>query len=355
MACCHINETLNITVCASHREYSVVFWSFLFSQSFVTIIANIMLCWLFYANRSLQTKQNLFIVNLSISDLLVGLTVPPCEYCAIQCPISISCQTTCGSILSFNLLASVINLILIAADRYCSIKYPFHYQEVVTKSRILFIIAVAWVLSIFLVCIPFSWLMSLRLTFLQKIEIGQIYSGVMFGVVMFIGFLLLIMYHSIISIVQQKLRAANERCHSLGLKACIVVAVSFFICWIPQSIMELCMQSGHMVPLAFQNGAYFIMLMNPCLNPLCYGYYRRDYRSELQKWVKRRWRDLRHIGLCIIGRPRITRDTWRNKGIRRYDMKGDTHGTQIHEQTMAVMKQNNNNCLMSRPEAITVV
>ena len=149
----------------------------------------------------------------------------------------------------------------------------------------------------------------------------------MFGTVFAVGLVLMLLYYKIISIIKEKLRATNELASSsTGIKACVIVAVSFFVCWIPQSVVELSMQLRKPIPFEFQNAAYFIMLTNPCLNPLCYAYYRRDFRRELRKWFKRRWREMMGIWPCF-NETRIQRGHWKKRStVRRngiYDIEDD--------------------------------
>ena len=57
------------------------FWVFLSIEAGAIILGNVLLCWLFLTQRKLRTKQNFFIISLSVGDLLVGLAIAPCEYC----------------------------------------------------------------------------------------------------------------------------------------------------------------------------------------------------------------------------------------------------------------------------------
>ena len=100
-------------------DHPVTLWVFLSIESIAIVIGNSTLCYLFATNKILQTNQNLFIMSLSASDLLVGLSIAPCEYYRV-CLHDPSCYpfTLCSLTMVFSVIASVTNLLLISFDRY---------------------------------------------------------------------------------------------------------------------------------------------------------------------------------------------------------------------------------------------
>lgn len=277
-------------------EPPIVFWCFLAIEALLIVLGNGMLCWLFISRRKLRTQQNYFVLSLSISDFLVGLTIAPCEYCVLGVNSEL-CSLFCGTVLSFNMLASTINLVLIAADRYYSIMCPFRYQEVVSKTRAKVIIVIGWLTTLVLTLLPLSWAVNDSIHWKKKAEINLRYVVTLFVLVLVIGVLLGMSYYQIVRMVQSKLKEVKEKAtNPAGIKVCILVAISFFICWIPTCITELLIASANRVPVkAVMNTVYFIFLLNPCLDPIMYAYYRRDFRQELAEWRKRRWRGMKKL------------------------------------------------------------
>ena len=105
--------------------------------------------------RRLQTPSNILLACLALTDLIVGVVVQPLhgamtifllqgkgfnEYCGINLAYSVS-----FSVVS---CASLSHLVLISGERYLTIKYSFTHNEVLTKPRIIFSSAIAWIAAI---------------------------------------------------------------------------------------------------------------------------------------------------------------------------------------------------------------
>ena len=301
---------------AKSIEYPVVFWTFLGMESLLIIIGNVMLIWLFCNNRQLRTLQNYFVMSLSVSDMLVGLTVAPCEYCAITRELTSSltvnnCQLFCGSVVSFNMLASTFNLVLIAADRFCSIMRPFLYQELFTKRRAKIIILVAWLWTLCCVCAPLGWQLNSSIEPKLPPKLNLAYGITLFSLVMLLGLVIGIGYLMIVLTIHAKMKEMKGApTNTTGIKVCIMVAISFFLCWIPTAVTELIIVDQKVYPSpAWMNTAYFIMLMNPLLDPLMYAYYRRDFRSHVSKWRQRRWKGIKKLYDRIVLSLSSNKDT----------------------------------------------
>lgn len=275
-----------------HPTIPVPFWIFLSIETVITILGNAMLCWLFCANRKLRTNQNYFIVSLSVSDLLVGLSIVPCEYCRVgranlddkQCPLF------CGSVISFNMIASIINLVLISSDRYFSIKKPYLYIRIFTKRRAILIIAIGWFITIALVCLPILWAFEEVIPSGTGQTLNMVYTGILFSLTILAGLLLASSYYTIVVTIRKKVRETRDQpSNPAGIKVCIISSIIFFISWIPYTAVEIMLQSK----VTFRNmhammdAAYFILILSPCLDPLLYAYYRRDFRSCLVAYYRK--------------------------------------------------------------------
>jgi len=284
-----------------HYVYPVAFWIFLAAECLLIILGNGMLVWLFCNTRQLRTQQNYFVMSLSISDLLVGLTIPPCEYCALvrqtSQMVDENCAMFCGSVFTYNMLASTMNLVLIAADRFFSIMRPFQYQKLLSKTRARILIFVAWFFTFLFVVAPFSWQLNMNMDQSLKAKINLSYVISLFVLVFLIGLLLGLAYFKIVRTIQSKLKEIKGTpSNTTGIKVCILVAISFFLCWIPTCITELIILTRNVFPNpVWMNTAYFILLMNPCLDPIMYAYYRRDFRHEVSQWRQRRWKSAKSL------------------------------------------------------------
>ncbi|CAF1331285.1 unnamed protein product [Adineta steineri] len=114
------------------------------------ICGNILVILSVFTFRPLRTVQNFFIVSLAFSDMLVAITVMPFHivthildrwiFGRIFCQIFVTCDVLlCTS--------SILNLCAIALDRYWAISDPIQYARQRTVRRVLFMIALVWILS----------------------------------------------------------------------------------------------------------------------------------------------------------------------------------------------------------------
>ena len=102
------------------------------------VIGNAVVLWLFYKNQSLRTISNRFLASLCAADFLVGLVIDP-----VWMAIRFFTQPKRADILKqvINLLwihstaATVFNLCCVSVDRFIAIRFPFRYQDIITKKR----------------------------------------------------------------------------------------------------------------------------------------------------------------------------------------------------------------------------
>ena len=126
------------------------------SSGLGAVIGNAVVLWLFYKNQSLRTISNRFLASLCVADFLVGLVIDP-----VWIAIRFFTQPKRAGILKqvINLLwihstaATVFNLCCVSVDRFIAIRFPFRYQDIISKKRCYAVIIMVWLISLFL---PFS-------------------------------------------------------------------------------------------------------------------------------------------------------------------------------------------------------
>ncbi|XP_022091044.1 5-hydroxytryptamine receptor 1D-like [Acanthaster planci] len=125
------------------------------------IFGNIMILIAVIKHRPLQTPPVYLIASLAVADLMVGLVVMPLsltqeltvewKFGAVVCDIWISLDVLCCT-------ASILNLCVIALDRYWAITKPLKYKLKRTSSRMLAMIAIVWIISVMISITPlFGW------------------------------------------------------------------------------------------------------------------------------------------------------------------------------------------------------
>ncbi|NWR42916.1 HRH1 protein, partial [Regulus satrapa] len=125
--------------------------------SLITIVMNILVLCAVRMEKKLQTVGNLYIVSLSVADLIVGAAVMPLSIVDLLSPEWPLGLAACLFWLSMDYVAStasIFNLFILCVDRYRSVRQPLRYLKYRTKMRATLLILGAWLLS-------FTWLIPI--------------------------------------------------------------------------------------------------------------------------------------------------------------------------------------------------
>ncbi|NXO63446.1 HRH1 protein, partial [Phainopepla nitens] len=147
----------NNTTENSSSAPSAVLGVFLGSISLITVVMNILVLCAVKTEKKLQTVGNLYIVSLSIADLIVGAAVMPLNIVDLLSPQWPLGLAACSFWLSMDYVAStasIFNLFILCVDRYRSVQRPLRYLQYRTKMRASLLILGAWLLS-------FCWLVPI--------------------------------------------------------------------------------------------------------------------------------------------------------------------------------------------------
>lgn len=128
---------------------------------FGTIFGNILVLLAVFYNSHLRNTTNLFIVNLAVADLLLGLTVLPFsatleilgywpferQFCEIWAAVDVLLCT-----------ASINTLCVISVDRYIGVTRPLRHSSIMSERKASVVIAFVWLLSLAISLGPlFGW------------------------------------------------------------------------------------------------------------------------------------------------------------------------------------------------------
>ena len=98
---------------------------------------------------SLQTKPNILIFSLALTDILVGLVVQPSfiVYIASKLRMNFSCEALTSYLFTeiFCLGLSILMLCLVSGERYFAVLHPYKYVTFVTKGLLLKTVAGVWI------------------------------------------------------------------------------------------------------------------------------------------------------------------------------------------------------------------
>ena len=219
------------------------------SSGLAAVIGNAVVLWLFYKNQSLRTISNRFLASLCIADFLVGFVIDP-----IWIAIRFFTQPKRAGILKqvINLLwihstaATVFNLCCVSVDRFIAIRFPFRYQDIITKKRCYAVIIMVWLISLFL---PFS-----RILVDNRTNIEQLWFSLTFITFVLPITVVVLCYFSIFkaarkqanSIKRQNLQHSNEMNAPVralqnykAIKTIGFVLGVFIVSWMPSLVVSV--------------------------------------------------------------------------------------------------------------------
>ncbi|KAJ8317615.1 hypothetical protein KUTeg_005519 [Tegillarca granosa] len=123
-----------------------------------TVLGNLLVIAAIFCDRRLRRVGNIFIVNLAISDILVGVLVTPLalfyqlsdywpfglQLCNFWVSVDVICCT-----------ASIVNLCVISYDRYNAIIRPLKYARQRTAKRAFALVVFVWLYAVVIAVPPF--------------------------------------------------------------------------------------------------------------------------------------------------------------------------------------------------------
>ena len=139
------------------KEASIVLSLCFSSSGLAAVTGNAVVLWLFFRNESLRVVSNRFLASLSVADFLVGIVIDPIWItfgCLIQ-PSNVT-QAALNEFMEMlrihTTAATTLNLCCVSVDRFIAIRFPFRYQDILTKKTCHSLIAVVWFTSLLLPC-----------------------------------------------------------------------------------------------------------------------------------------------------------------------------------------------------------
>ena len=123
------------------------------------VTGNVVVLWLFHKHESLRTISNRFLASLSVADAFVGLVIDP-FWIVIICWIQPRGQKNLSMITKMlwiqTTAATTLNSCCVSIDRFIAIRFPFRYQDSLTKRRCFAVIILVWFISLSLPFLMFS-------------------------------------------------------------------------------------------------------------------------------------------------------------------------------------------------------
>ncbi|XP_043934953.1 melatonin receptor type 1C-like [Protopterus annectens] len=254
-------------------------------------------------SRKLRNTGNVFVISLSIADLIVALYPYPAYLTAIingtwilgkmQCKVS-------GILAGMSVIGSVYSITAIAVNRYCYICHSSRYDKLYSMKNTCCYFVILWILTI-IVLLPIIFVDALQYdprayacTFIQTVNatcamsVAVIHFIVPVSIVIFcyssIWILLIRVKYRVRQNSKQKLKSSEVR----SFLTMFAVFVIFIICWGPFSINSLIVGfsppgRAPKIPNSLYVLNYFAAYFNSCLTGIIYGIMNKTFQQEYKK------------------------------------------------------------------------
>ncbi|XP_033474607.2 neuropeptide FF receptor 1 like 2 [Epinephelus lanceolatus] len=337
-----VTNITNITFSPYYRHSLYVAATYILAYFFIFLlcmVGNILVCLIVLENRHMRTVTNLFILNLAISDLLVGIFCIPTtlvDNLITGWPFSNTVCKMSGFVQGMSVSASVFTLVAIAVERFRCIVYPLQPKTTILVANAA--IVLIWVLAVVMMCpaavaltveeVPYHYILynddfnhTLPLyTCYENFanpQMRKVYTTVLFAHIYVVPLVVItLMYGSIggklcFSVVaNREPQLANATVQAGGrrggqptisqkkirvIKMLIVVALLFMLSWLPLWTLmmmtdyagldrdQLDLLANYIFPFA-----HWLAFSNSSVNPIIYGYYNEKFKRGFQAVCKSR-------------------------------------------------------------------
>ncbi|XP_077386150.1 histamine H1 receptor [Festucalex cinctus] len=153
-------STVDHTFPAHGRLHSALLGISLGFVSLLTIIMNLLVLYAVKREKSLHTVGNLYVVSLSVADLIVGATVMPLNLVYLLQDEWKLGMALCQFWLIMDYVAStasIFSLFILCLDRYRSVRQPLKYLKYRTRGKASVMISGAWLLSMLWIFPILGW------------------------------------------------------------------------------------------------------------------------------------------------------------------------------------------------------
>lgn len=268
--------------------------------------------------RKLRSPFLYFVVNLAISDLIVGM---------IGMPVSVYTHTieSLGKLdddtakvfhMSFliSVTASILNLIALSVDRYVAITFPLKYRKYLSWRRCWAISSLIWLFS---VTVPFAYL---KLGFIDYLMVYA-NSGIViaFVILTFTSFRIQRFLRAQTHHMKKQIRTNTTAAEEFLLKRLVmekkvtrvfvIILILFIATYVPATIMiyilQYCVKCNCTFRHYLRDFEFLLIASNSCMNPFVYTVRFKPFRQS----VGHLYRSCKRRFLCTVEKSYVSTAT----------------------------------------------
>ena len=264
----------------------------------ISFLGNLLVCYAVYRNPRLCNPSNYYIISLALTDILQASCSMPFSVAYLATGEWSFGTAACEfiAILKLSLAnISVLNMALMALNRYYKVVKPNKYQAIFKPRNIVITALLAWI-------IPMTFVILSVFVFDEEakpnpgyaicaIQFPKLSLAAVFGLMYSPYFIIVFCYWKIYRKV--KMHNANLSWQSSNAadvkvsKTLFVTVVSFASVFLPANIIftlhEFLWPTGF--PRFVSLLGVFLIFTTSCTNPFIYGYMNRAFRNEFKKFL----------------------------------------------------------------------
>ncbi|XP_054629689.1 neuropeptide FF receptor 1 like 2 [Dunckerocampus dactyliophorus] len=320
------DSTNNITLLPYYAHAWYVATSYIFAYLLIfllCVVGNILVCLIVLGSRRMRTVTNIFILNLAVSDLLVGIFCIPTtlvDNLITGWPFSNSVCKLSGFVQGASVSASVFTLVAIAVERFRCIVYPLQPKATIRVAKAA--IVLIWVLAMAIMCPAavaltveevsfhnmvcdddFNHTMPLYICY-EKFgnpKMRKVYTVVLFAHIYLAPLMVIIVTYGCIGAKLSSSGVANRRPQGANvqrvisqkkkqaIKMLILVTLLFMLSWLPLwTLMMMADYAGlesdqiDLLTSYIFPFAHWLAFANSSINPVIYSYYNDNFKRGFQ-------------------------------------------------------------------------
>ncbi|XP_014220631.1 opsin, ultraviolet-sensitive [Trichogramma pretiosum] len=283
--------------------------------TFISLLGNGMVIWIFCAAKSLRTPSNIFVVNLAICDFLMMVKTPIFIYNSFHTGFALG-NMGClvfGTIGSFSGIGASMSNAAIAYDRYSTIAHPLDGK--LSRGQVIMLVTAIWtyvlpwalmpLMGVWGRYVPEGFLTSCTFDYITDSPEIRYFTATIFTFSYCLPMTLIVFFYSkIVGHVMSHEKNLREQAKKMNVdslrsnqnaqaesaevriaKAAITICFLFVASWTPYGVMSLIGAFGNkalLTPAVTMIPACCCKFV-ACLDPYVYAISHPRYRLELQK------------------------------------------------------------------------